>query len=195
MNGLISILWAGMIVASIGWAMATESVQALSEGVLEAAAEAVDLCIYMGGIVCFWTGMMEAAKEAGILDQIEKWMLPVLRFLFPKLENERARRYMAANMTANILGLGWAATPSGLMAMEELQLCKEDPEDYASDEMCTFLVLNISSLQLIPITIIGYRSQYGSVDPAGITGPAIIATAASTLAAVIFCKFMCRRKK
>ena len=105
---------------------------------------------------------------------------------------------------ANILGLGWAATPAGLKAMEELKNLEEErraaggmsgnlpavPKGMASDEMCVFLILNISSLQLIPMNVVAYRSQYGSVNPTAIVGPAILATAVSTLAGVIFCKVM-----
>ena len=97
-------------------------------------------------------------------------------------------------MIANILGIGSAATPAGLKAMEELAEIKKEkglPEEVASNEMCTFLILNISSLQLIPVSVIAYRSQYGSANPSMITGPAILATAISTLVAVIFCKLAC----
>ena len=105
---------------------------------------------------------------------------------------------IALNCIANMLGLGWAATPAGMKAMEELskleKIRREQgagvPAGTASDEMCTFLVLNISSLQLVPVNIIAYRSQYGSVNPAAVTGPAIVATLVSTGAAVVFCKIM-----
>lgn len=102
---------------------------------------------------------------------------------------------------ANVLGLGWAATPAGLKAMDELSKLEDDrrqgrlpgparKKGIASNEMCTFLIINISSLQLIPVNVIAYRSQYGSVNPAAIVGPGIVATAVSTLVAVIFCKMM-----
>ena len=102
---------------------------------------------------------------------------------------------------ANFLGLGWAATPAGLKAMEELEKLEEERRQgrlpgpvrkrgVASNEMCTFLILNISSLQLIPMNIIAYRSQYGSVNPAAIVGPGIAATAVSTIVAVLYCKMM-----
>ena len=98
-----------------------------------------------------------------------------------------ARRYIATNMVANFLGLGWAATPAGLSAMKELKRL-EETEGRATSAMCDFLIINISSLQLIPVNIIAYRSQYGSVSPAAIVGPAILATTVSTLAAVVFIK-------
>ena len=114
---------------------------------------------------------------------------PVLHFLFPDLRKEtKAKEYIATNFIANIFGLGWAATPAGLNAMKELQRINEEPSTVASKEMCTFLVLNISSLQLIPVNMIAYRTQYGSANPSLIVGPALLATAISTVVAIIFCK-------
>ena len=103
------------------------------------------------------------------------------------------------NVIANILGLGWAATPAGLAAMRELRTLEQErgnpnPE-IASKEMCTFLILNISSLQLLPVNVIVYRTQYGSVDPAGVIGPGLAATFVSTAAAVLFCKWQSMRKQ
>ena len=128
---------------------------------------------------------------------------PLLRFLFPRLNLKgMAMKYIAVNMIANFLGLGMAATPAGLRAMEELRKEEEgrrrmgmpaQEEDTASNEMCNFLIVNISSLQLIPVTMIAYRSQYGSADPTAIVGSGILATVVSTGVAVIFCKAMDRR--
>ena len=126
---------------------------------------------------------------------------PAIHFMFPKIPAKHpALEYISTNVIANILGLGWAATPAGLKAMEALADLEQERHQSgeasvkstasASDEMCTFLVLNISSLQLIPVTIIAYRSQYGSPDPTAVIAPAILATLVSTLAAIIFCKCM-----
>ncbi|MFW5676385.1 MAG: nucleoside recognition protein, partial [Acetivibrio ethanolgignens] len=131
-----------------------------------------------------------------------KAMRPILKLLFPGIPSGHpALEYIAANMIANFLGLGWAATPAGLSAMRELKKLEEErrekgqgvSEGSASNEMCTFLIINISSLQLIPVNIIAYRSQYGSVNPAAVIAPAMVATAISTLAAVIYCKWKDRR--
>jgi len=123
--------------------------------------------------------------------------------MFPDLPREHpAREYMTANMIANIFGLGWAATPAGLKAMEALGELEEErrksgvlarKKGTASNEMCTFLVLNIASLQLIPVNIIAYRSQYGSVNPAAILAPSLLATLLGAAVAVGFCKLMDRR--
>lgn len=124
-----------------------------------------------------------------------------MKFLFPKLPLDHpAAKSIAVNMIANMLGMGWAATPAGLKAMGELEELEEDrrkslqmssvPKGTASNEMCIFLIINISSLQLIPVNMLAYRAQYGSADPAAIVGPALAATAVSTLAAVVFCRMV-----
>ena len=123
----------------------------------------------------------------------------VLGFLFPQIPKDHvAREYIASNMIANILGLGWAATPLGLKAMEELSKLEEkDPtvkKGTASKAMCTFLIINVSSLQLIPVNVIAYRSQYGSINPTAVVGPGLVATLISTGVAVLFCRIMQQRK-
>ena len=171
------------------------------------------MAITMLGIMSMWTGLIEVARQAGLLDRMTRGLRPVLAFLFPRIPGHHpVQEYLTANILANILGLGWAATPMGLKAMMELaplereRLASEmsrregrqiDPDEIrltkASDEMCTFLVLNISSLQVIPVSVIAYRAQYGAVNPAAIVVPGLIATTVSTAVAVIFCRIMCRR--
>lgn len=189
-------LWAGMLLLGIVYGSITGEMAAVTEAALSSAKEAVSLCITLMGVMCFWVGMMNIAQKSGLLDGLAKSMDGILRFLFPRLKNEpKAKSCIAANFIANIFGLGWAATPAGLKAMEELKRISHEEEGVASPEMCTFLVLNISSLQLIPVNMIAYRSQYGSADPSMITGPAIGATCISTVAAVIFCRIMCGSKR
>ena len=204
---MLNYLWAGMIFAGILFASFTGRVPDLTNAALDSAKEAVTLSITMVGVMSFWSGFMEIAKEAGIIEMASRWLEPFLTFLFPNLPKKHpAREYMATNMIANILGLGWAATPAGLKAMEALEKLENDRRNgfasgrvrkngVASNEMCTFLIINISSLQLIPMTVIAYRSQYGSVNPASIVGPAIIATTISTLTAIIFCKIADKKTK
>lgn len=161
--------------------------------IIASSKEAVELCILMFGIVGLWSGLMNIALSLGITTQLQKLLTPFLTFLFPNLKNQKAKEYISTNIVANILGLGWAATPSGLKAMEELQ--KDNPDkNTATNEMCSFLILNISSLQLIPINIIAYRSQYGSVNPSKILIPGLIATLGSTIVAVIYIKWKDRKR-
>lgn len=187
---MLNYLWGFMILTGILWAAANNSLDSITQGLLDSAGEAVKLCLTMTGIMSFWCGIMEVANRSGLIDWLAEKMEPLLTFLFPELEkNHPARLPIAVNMVANMLGLGMAATPAGLEAMNLLK--KDQKQKYtATNAMCTFLIINISSLQLIPITMIAYRSQYGSADPAAVLGPSLIATSCSTLAAVIFCKVM-----
>ncbi len=203
-------LWGGMLIIGIVYGAITGNMQAITDSVLTSAKEAVTLSITMLGIVAFWSGLMEVAVEAGIMESMLKLLNPFLHFLFPKIpRNHPALSSIGVNFVANILGLGWAATPAGLKAMKELAQLerergnsaffegrygdKEIEENFrydrtASNEMCTFLVMNISSLQLVPVNVIAYRSQYGSVNPANIIMPAIMATLINTVVAVVYCK-------
>ena len=162
----------------------------ITESFISSSTEAVNLCIFMLGVIGVWNGMMEIAVKSGLMKKIAKTMYPFIHWLFPDIPpRHKANEYIAANMAANILGLGWAATPAGLKAMRELQKLEEGG-GRASDMMCAFLVLNISSLQLVPINMIAYRSQYGSVNPAAVVLPAICATMISTMAGIVFIKIM-----
>ena len=204
---MLNYLWAGMILAGIIFGAFNGKMQDITNAALDSSKEAVTLCITMIGVMAFWTGIMEIASRAGIIQAASRKMRPLLRFLFPNLpEGHKAGEHISTNFIANFLGLGWAATPAGLKAMEELSKLEEERRNnkisnlgrkrgVASNEMCTFLIINISSLQLIPVNVIAYRSQYGSVNPAGIIGAGIAARAVSTGVEVIFCKLMDRKKE
>lgn len=186
-------LWGIMIITGVVYAAFNGTLPEVTEAALSSAKEAVTLSITMMGIMSFWVGIMRIAENAGIIEGATKKLMPVLHFLFPDIpKGHPANQYIATNMIANIFGLGWAATPAGLKAMEALSDLQKEREKtnlhIASKEMCIFLIINISSLQLIPVNMIAYRQQYGSVDAAGIIAPAIIATCISTAAAIIFCK-------
>ena len=203
---MLNTIWALMILVGIAVGIITGNMEAVGNGALESAGSAVTLCLSMMGIMSMWTGLMQVARASGLLEKMAGWLRPVISFLFPGLSKEpRASEYIATNMVANVLGLGWAATPAGLKAMEELAEleCRRGTPGYepgeglervASTEMCTLLVMNMSSLQLIPISMIAYRSQYGSASPAVIVAPVIVATVISTIVAVIFCKIMGRKE-
>lgn len=242
-------IWGIMMLVGIIYGTLTGRVDAVSEAVLSSSKEAVTLCITMLGVMALWTGLMEIAKDGGLIHLISKWIRPFIQFLFPDIpEGHPALEKITLNFVANFLGLGWAATPAGLQTMEELAKLEEErrgearhvtgmrrgeeerhvtgmhhgeewhvtgmhherelgnrqagrklaramPRGVASNEMCTFLILNISSLQLIPVNVIAYRAQYGSVNPTAIVGPGIVATAVSTAVAVVFCKIMDRKRR
>ena len=187
---MLNILWVIMIAGGIFFAAFHGTMGQITESFISSSTEAVNLCIFMLGVIGVWNGMMEIAVKSGLMKEIAKTMYPFIHWLFPDIPpRHKANEYIAANMAANILGLGWAATPAGLKAMRELQKLEEGG-GRASDMMCAFLVLNISSLQLVPINMIAYRSQYGSVNPAAVVLPAICATMISTIAGIVFIKIM-----
>ena len=196
-------LWAGMLLIGILYGALTGNILEVSDAALSSAGEAISLCITTAGVLTLWTGLMEIAKTSGIITSATKAIRPLITFLFPDLPKDNpAAEHISLNFIANFLGLNWGATPAGLKAMEELANLEKERgnpayiEDNpnipraASDEMCTFLIVNISSLQLIPISMIAYRQQYGSVNPTAVIGPAIVATLINTIVAVIFCKCM-----
>lgn len=199
---MLNYIWAFMVIFGVlyGGIQGGAVIGEVADSAINSAKDAVELCIVMLGVVGMWNGIMNIAKESGLIEKWTKGFDPVISFLFPGIPKEHpVRGDIATNMIANILGLGWAATPAGLAAMKGLSdLAIEQKrwisEKYATNEMCTFLVINISSLQLIPMTIIAYRSQYGSANPTAIIGPGLVATLSTTIIAVIFCKVMCMRK-
>ncbi len=203
---MLNYIWAFMILIGVVYGAFTGKMAEVTSAALESAGDAVSLCITMIGVMALWVGLMEIAQKSGLIAKLTRGIQPFISFLFPRIpKGHPAREYIATNLIANVLGLGWACTPAGLKAMEELAKLEaergtpgyadESGKRVASNEMCTFLILNISSLQLIPVNMIAYRSQYGSVNPAGIIAPAIVATFISTLVAVVYCKGKDRRRR
>lgn len=183
---MLNYLWGIMIILGIVVAVFTGNIDEVSNATISSSKEAVSLCITMLGVMAMWTGLMQIAKKCGLVGAFTRKMRPVIRLLFPDIPKDHiVNEYIASNMIANILGLGWAATPMGLMAMREFKKLNHDSEE-ASCDMCTMLIVNISSLQLIPVNIIAFRSQYGSVNPAEILMAGILATLCSTFAGVVF---------
>lgn len=216
---MLNYLWAAMLAVGIIYGVFTGNMEAVANGALDAAGEAVELCLGMIGVMALWMGLMEIARSSGLIAAMTRGIQPFISFLFPRIpKGHPAREYISTNIIANILGLGWACTPAGLKAMEalaQLEAERGNPQYLdvaetqnagmkgyaaghirtASSEMCTFLILNISSLQLIPVNMIAYRGQYGSASPTAIVGPAIAATLFSTLVGVIFAKAAERKMK
>ena len=231
---MLNYIWAFMIMIGVIYGAMTGNMREVSNAALNSAGEAVSLCITMMGVMALWVGLMEIAQTSGLIARLTKGIQPFVSFMFPGIpKGHAAREYISTNIIANVLGLGWACTPAGLKAMEELAKLEEERGTpgyvsagegifadgkkkgnktgksggelpvsanrksgrVASNEMCTFLILNISSLQLIPVNMIAYRSQYGSVNPAGIIAPAIVATFVSTLTAVVYCTLKDRKRR
>ena len=191
---MMNYLWGGMLLLGVIYGAFAGTLDGVTEAIINSAKEAVNLVIAIAGITAFWTGIMKIAEQTGLVEKLARRIQPLLRFLFPELKNqEKANYYISLKFLSNFLGLSHASTSSGLLAFQELDRLN-GYSTIASKSMCTFLIINVSSLQLLPINMIAYRAQYGSPNPAAIVGPAIFATGMSTLAAVIFCRIMNGKK-
>lgn len=151
-----------------------------------------DLIITLAPIMCFWSGIMEIARQSGITDIISKLLSPLTGALFGKeYKNTEAMRKISMNMSANLLGMGNAATPLGLEAMNALDRLNPTPS-VASDAMCMFIIVNTASIQLIPTSVIALRSQYGSLFPTDIILPTLITTVSAFLVGTVSAKIIRR---
>lgn len=192
---MLNYIWAAMVVGGIITAVVTGHSEGLTAAVLDGGKSAVELCITMLGVVTVWSGIMRIGERAGLIEAIQGLLKPVMGLLFPSVpEHSKAMGYMAANFAANFLGLGWAATPPGLMAMQELKKLSGN-SDRASKAMSMFLIINMSSVQLVAVNLIAYRTAFSSLNPAEITVPVIIATVISTLTGIVYAKIAERRYK
>ena len=186
---MLNYLWSGMILIGIVVATFTGNIPEVTNAALESARAAVTLCITLLGIIAMWTGLMAIAEKSGLVASLSKKMTPLLSYLFPELpRGSRAMEYISTNFMANILGLGWAATPAGIKAMQEMQKLSRDKQR-ASNSMCMFMIINMSSMQLVTVNVIAFRAQYGSANPSEIIAPGILVTFLTTIIAIIFAKF------
>ena len=187
---MINFIWCGMIVLGIIVGTLTGNIEAVSTAAIEWAETAVELSLGLIGVMALWLGLMKIAEEAGIVRGMGLLMKPIMVRLFPEVPADHpAMGSIVANMAANFFGLGNAATPLGIKAMQELQDLNEN-KDEASNAMVMFLAINTSSITLISSSIIAYRSAAGAANPADVIGPTIIATAVSTTVAIIACKVL-----
>ncbi|MFC5714151.1 nucleoside recognition domain-containing protein [Thalassorhabdus alkalitolerans] len=191
---MINIIWASMLIIGFIVAAATGKMEEVNQAVFKGAEEAVVLCIGLISILAFWLGLMKIAQKSGLLDLLGRMLSPVVSRLFPEVpKNDPAMGYIISNMTANLFGLGNAATPMGIKAMEELKRLNNG-RDEASRSMITLMALNTASLTLIPTTVISIRMNYESANPTEIVGTTIIATACSTAAALLIDRYFYHRR-
>lgn len=187
---MLNYVWSGMILLGILVAAFTGKMPDVTNAAISSSKEAVTLCITMLGVISMWTGLMKIAEKAGLIDALSKKMTPFLHFLLPEIpKGHKSMQYISTNFIANILGLGWAATPAGLKAMEELQKLNRN-KNTASKSMCMFMIINMSSLQIVSMNIIAFRAQYNSANPSEIIGPGLLATLVSTISGVLACKLL-----
>ncbi|WP_067615307.1 nucleoside recognition domain-containing protein [Dissulfuribacter thermophilus] len=191
MNGIFLFL----IVSSTIFAAWTGKMEALTHASFEAAKGAVELAIGLVGVMALWLGLIKVAEEAGLLHSISRRLYPILKRLFPDVPKDHpAMSAMVMNIAANMLGLGNAATPLGIKAMQELE--KLNPQKgVATDAMCLFLAINTSNVTLLPLGIIAIRASAGATDPAGVILPTLFATSISTLTAITVASFMRKLKR
>lgn len=183
-------VWSGMILAGVLLSFLQGNPDIVVDAMLKGTADAVALCLSLAGAYLLWMGLMGIAREAGLMDSLSKRMRPLIKKLMPKAGNAAAS--ITLNFAANFLGLGNAATPFGLAAMQELEKSNPTP-GRATDDMCMFLCINASAIQFIPTTVISLMVSAGSSDPYRIVLPTLLATLASTLCAVFLC-LLFRRK-
>ena len=193
---MLSFVFVFMIILSIVCALVTGKTAELSQAMMDGSSQAIELLIMMSGIMCLWSGVMEVAKECKLTEKLSKLFSPVLRLIFPELDKDsKAFELISMNVSANLLGLGNAATPLGLQAMKELK--GNSNSDVATDSMITFVVMNTASIQLLPTTIGAMRSALGSKAPFDIIYCVWISSVVALSIALIISKIFCvagRRK-
>ena len=182
---MINYVWSGLVVISILCSVFLGNTQNLSNAVIESGAKSIELILTMAGVMCLWSGIMKIAIESGFTNLISKLFSPLLRPLFPNLDrNSDAFQSITMNISANLLGLGNAATPFGLKAMEQLHTLN-GKKNIASNEMVIFVVMNTASLQLLPTTLATLRKTYGSTAPFEIIVPVWISSVCALAVALI----------
>ncbi len=192
---MINYVWFGLLIIGIVVSIVTGNVQAVTDAAIGNAKTAVELSMGLIGVMALWLGIMKIAEESGLVKKLSIALKPVLTKLFPDIPGDHpAMGAIVMNIAANVFGLGDAATPFGLKAMQEMQKLNTT-DDTATDSMCTFLAINTSSVTLVPASVIAYRVAAGSTNAVEIIGPAIIATAISTTTAIIAVKLLSKSKK
>ncbi|WP_423407277.1 nucleoside recognition domain-containing protein [Heyndrickxia sp. MSNUG] len=191
---MVNYIWVIMTLIGLGFAMVNGTMAEVNEAVFTGAKEAVTLCIGLISILVFWLGMMRIAEESGLLLKLSSLFKPFVSKLFPEVPaNHPAMGYILSNMIANMFGLGNAATPLGIKAMEELKELNGGKKE-ASRSMITFLAINTASITLIPTTVIAIRMNYNSENPTDIVGPTLVATAVSAVAAIFIDRYFYYRR-
>ena len=178
---MLNLIWPIMIILSIIYAIIMGNVEAINSSIFESTKKAVELTITLLGTICLWNGIVEVASKTRLMNILTKILSPLINFLFPENRNDKkVKNEISMNIIANMLGIGNAATPLGLKAMESMQ-AKNKGKEKLTNDMATFIILNTASIQLIPTTVIAIRMSLGSNDPTKI----IFAVWFSTICAAI----------
>lgn len=192
---MINFIWAGLLIVGIVVGAFTGNMEAVTNAAIDSAKTGVNLALGLIGVMALWLGLMKIAEDSGIVEKLARALRPIMVRLFPDVPPEHpAMGAMIMNIAANMLGLGNAATPLGLKAMQELQKLSDDKET-ATNAMVTFLAINTSAVTLIPATTIGIISEAGATNPTEIIGPTLVATIISTIIAITMSKLFQRLPK
>ena len=187
-------IWGFFVIGGILTGAFLGRMDLVTQAVIGGGKSALELAFTMAGVVAVWSGVLKIAEKGGLIDTLSEKLTPMMDFLFPSVpRSHKARKYIAANFAANFLGLGWAATPADLLAMQELQKLNREEKGTASAAMCMFLTVNMTSLQLVTVNILAYRAEYDSRNPAEIVGVGIAATLITTVVGTLVAKFVERR--
>ena len=182
-------IWGFFVIGGILTGAFLGRMDMVTQAVISGGKTAIELAFAMAGVVAVWSGVLKIAEKGGMIDALAGKMTPIMDVLFPSVpRHHKARKYIAANFAANFLGLGWAATPAGLLAMQELQKLNREEKGTASAAMCMFLTVNMTSLQLVTVNILAFRAEYGSQNPAEIVGAGILATIITTIVGTLAAK-------
>lgn len=192
---MIHYIWSFFILSGIVAAAIGGNIEVVVPAAFQGAKEALIICVGLVTVLAFWLGLMKIAEDAGLLKKLGQLIAPAIRLLFPDVpKNHPAIGYIVSNVSANLFGLGNAATPMGIKAMQALQDLNPDKQT-ASPAMCTLLAINTSGLTLIPTMILGIRMEYGSVNPTEIIGTTLLATFCATFTAIVLDKWFRSRNR
>lgn len=183
-------IWCGMVLFSFVAAAVNGCMEETAAAAFDGAAMAVSTALSLAGALCFWTGILRIAEKSGVSEKFRKLLSPLIKRLFPNT-GRKAKEYITMNIAANILGMGNAATPMGIKAMGELDRENKTPQ-YASAAMCLFVVLNTTSFQLLPSTVIAMRTACGSKEPFAVILPIWLASAISVTSAAVITRLVCK---
>lgn len=191
-------IWIGIILIALCYGLTTGRYEEMAKGILALPLDGLSLVCNLVFSACFWNGIMMIMYDSGLINLLAYALEPILKLIMPGLKDKEAKKYISSNIAANMFGLGFAATPAGLKAIKRLKEISSEPDDTASNDMVTFLVLNTAGVTLIPTTVIAIRQSYGAVNPTDFMIYGIIGTICSCIAGLIldrFFRFRAERKK
>lgn len=192
---MVNYIWVGMMLIGFVFAMVNGTIEEVNKAMFKAASDSVTLCLGLMSVLVFWLGLMKIAEDSGLLQKLTKVFKPLVQRLFPEIPKDHpAVGYIVSNMMANVFGLGNAATPLGIKAMEQLKILNGNKNE-ASRSMITFLAINTSCITLIPTTVIALRITHGSANPTDIVLPTILATIISMAGGILIDRFFYARRK